>query len=466
MNTKNTATQQGTATQQATNMGTKNTATKQVIGTATQQGTKNVVNQATQQGTRQNTATKNTHVVMGGTQVGVEIGKPGIKGVCPVGQIGRFPHATDCTKFIMCANEVGHEFVCPNGLLYDPPTKDCTWPEKANCNPTNINLVGPVTMPPMDKCEGNACQCPEGMIGVEPFCMPDPNFIFPEAVTPGLMPGGLMPGGLMPGGLMPGGLIPDRCQGEGCQCGPGMIGVQPFCMPDPNLIHVGGEVIATDGQQIKGGLSYTEVSSNLMVDVVLTAYITSTATGASINHRHPVELKLRPHSRGGINVTVVAPLMDSPRGGPPNCLSPITPCIDLPGYEALSIQFLSENEKWYLDLSLGAHGHYVVTLYDGYRNNFTFNLPLIFKHSFINDGMWRGEVRLPTEYLPPLVTKFNAFYNYRQNDKQVVESLFPATEASKDPKALMFFQPITMVKIDPENWKGFVPKIWKERAQR
>ena len=63
-------------------------------------------------------------------------------GVCPPGQLGRFPHATDCAKFVMCANEEGHEFSCPKGLLYDPPTKDCTWPEKANCRPTNINLLG------------------------------------------------------------------------------------------------------------------------------------------------------------------------------------------------------------------------------------------------------------------------------------------------------------------------------------
>ena len=67
-------------------------------------------------------------------------------GVCPAGQIGRFPHATDCSKFIMCANEEGHEFSCPSGLLYDPPTKDCTWPEKANCRPTGINLSEKYTL--------------------------------------------------------------------------------------------------------------------------------------------------------------------------------------------------------------------------------------------------------------------------------------------------------------------------------
>lgn len=221
-----------------------------------------------------------------------------------------------------------------------------------------------------------------------------------------------------------------------------------------------------------------------MVDVVLTAYITSTSTGGRISHpTDPVEVKLRPHPRGGVNVTVVAPLMDSPRGGPPNCLSPITPCLDLPEYESLSVVFLSKNGEWALELTLGAHGHYVVQLFDGYAKNFTFNLPIVYEHSLMFEGevagsgaasgvgRWRGEARIPTSYLPPVVTKFNAFYTYGSSGssgsktKMVLESLFPATEATIDAKAFKFFQPLNMAKIDPENWKGVVPKIWKRRAQ-
>ena len=214
-----------------------------------------------------------------------------------------------------------------------------------------------------------------------------------------------------------------------------------------------------------------------MVDVVLTAYITSTATGGRISHpTDPVEVKLRPHPRGGINVTVVAPLMDSPRGGPPNCLSPIPPCVDLIDYESLSVVFLSKNGEWALELMLGAHGHYVVQLYDGYGKNFTFNLPIVYEHSMMGSeggsgkGRWRGEARIPTSYLPPVVTKFNAFYLFgveggNGKQKMALESLFPATEATTDAKAFEFFQPLNMAKIDPENWKGIVPKIWKRRAQ-
>jgi len=95
-------------------------------------------------------------------------------------------------------------------------------------------IKGPVTMPPMDKCVGSACDCPPGMIGVQPFCMPDPN---------------------AGAAVMPTAVVPDRCRGEGCKCPVGMIGVEPFCMPDPNLSNV-GEVISTNGQSIKGGISY------------------------------------------------------------------------------------------------------------------------------------------------------------------------------------------------------------------
>merc|ERR1712228_52081 len=101
----------------------------------------------------------------------------------------------------------------------------------------NINLVAPVTLPPpMDKCVGSECNCPPGMIGVEPFCMPDPN----NAIA------------IMPTQVVP---LPERCRGEGCRCPKGMIGFEPFCMPDPNLTN-GGEVISTNGQSIKGGISY------------------------------------------------------------------------------------------------------------------------------------------------------------------------------------------------------------------
>merc|ERR1712228_967412 len=200
----------------------------------------------------------------------------------------------------------------------------------------------------------------------------------------------------------------------------------------------------------------------------------STSTGGRISHpTDPVEVKLRPHPRGGINVTVVAPLMDMPRGGPRNCLSPITPCVELADYESLSVVFLAKNGEWALELMLGAHGHYVVQLYDGYGQNFTFNLPVVYDHSLTIDGEgWRGEARIPTSYLPPVVTKFNAFYTYGVEggadgggQKMALESLFPAMEATRDAKAFDFFQPLNMAKIDPENWKGNVPKIWKRRAQ-
>jgi len=62
--------------------------------------------------------------------------------------------------------------------------------------------------PPLDRCSGNDCKCPEGMTGVQPFCRPvDPvNQVEPQ----------------------------DKCIGDSCKCPPGMVGVEPFCRPaDP-----------------------------------------------------------------------------------------------------------------------------------------------------------------------------------------------------------------------------------------
>jgi len=62
--------------------------------------------------------------------------------------------------------------------------------------------------PPLDRCSGDDCKCPEGMTGVQPFCSPvDPvNQVEPQ----------------------------DKCIGDSCKCPPGMVGVEPFCRPaDP-----------------------------------------------------------------------------------------------------------------------------------------------------------------------------------------------------------------------------------------
>jgi len=62
--------------------------------------------------------------------------------------------------------------------------------------------------PPLDRCSGDDCKCPEGMTGVQPFCRPvDPvNQVEPQ----------------------------DKCIGDSCKCPPGMVGVEPFCRPaDP-----------------------------------------------------------------------------------------------------------------------------------------------------------------------------------------------------------------------------------------
>merc|ERR1719383_784416 len=64
----------------------------------------------------------------------------------------------------------------------------------------------------LDKCEGDGCKCPPGMVGVQPFCQP--------VMT-------------MPN---PGGIVLDKCEGDGCKCPPGMVGVQPFCrQPDSSI---------------------------------------------------------------------------------------------------------------------------------------------------------------------------------------------------------------------------------------
>lgn len=62
---------------------------------------------------------------------------------------------------------------------------------------------------PMDGCSGDDCICPEGFVGVQPFCQPvTPTELPPEVEEP-----------------------MDGCSGEDCLCPEGFTGIQPFCTP-------------------------------------------------------------------------------------------------------------------------------------------------------------------------------------------------------------------------------------------
>ncbi|XP_069125631.1 acidic mammalian chitinase-like [Argopecten irradians] len=54
---------------------------------------------------------------------------------------GTYPHPSDCSKFVQCANDIMYEKSCPAGLLYDGNKQACVWADEANCSQAGYRRV-------------------------------------------------------------------------------------------------------------------------------------------------------------------------------------------------------------------------------------------------------------------------------------------------------------------------------------
>ena len=52
---------------------------------------------------------------------------------CPPGGFGNIPHHTNCSRYFECIKGIRHLRFCPDGLLFDSITLQCTYPELAVC---------------------------------------------------------------------------------------------------------------------------------------------------------------------------------------------------------------------------------------------------------------------------------------------------------------------------------------------
>ncbi|XP_059216986.1 uncharacterized protein LOC106092183 isoform X3 [Stomoxys calcitrans] len=70
---------------------------------------------------------------------------------CPTNASGRYPHPTDCTKFVMCSNGVGTVQSCGPGTAWNQAMEVCDFKEKVNCSPTGsvgVRKQPEITCPP------------------------------------------------------------------------------------------------------------------------------------------------------------------------------------------------------------------------------------------------------------------------------------------------------------------------------
>ena len=102
-----------------------------------------------------------------------------------------------------------------------------------------------------------------------------------------------------------------------------------------------------------------------------------------------------------------------------------------------------------------------------------YNFPLLiwkfdFKIIFSDHskGTWTGTARIPLDYFPPGVTKFNAYSIHGTEPNRVYEALFPVPGPFPDFHRLEHFQPIDFKRLRRDNDLADFSELWKSALKK
>ena len=128
---------------------------------------------------------------------------------------------------------------------------------------------------------------------------------------------------------------------------------------------------------------------------------------------------------------------------------PAGPLFRLWDYEVVEL-FLLNDAGLYLEVELGPWGHHLVLLLDNGKD-LRHSLPLAYSVTRREEeGSWNGRAVIPTSYLPPNISKLNAYAIHGHGDKRKYEALFPAPQGvHKAPNfhRLEYFKPVEFRRI-------------------
>jgi len=151
-------------------------------------------------------------------------------------------------------------------------------------------------------------------------------------------------------------------------------------------------------------------------------------------------------------ISVEAPFFDDPHI---NDTIPPETMDGLWDYEVVEVFLLGPNDH-YLEIELSPKGQYLLLELVGSRNVIRDKLPL-YKKNYVAEingtkNRWTGRAVIPNCYLPPDITKFNAYAIHGSDDLRIYKSLFPATKGElegPDFHALKYFGDIDFESILP-----------------
>ncbi|XP_070197703.1 UPF0462 protein C4orf33 homolog isoform X2 [Littorina saxatilis] len=173
----------------------------------------------------------------------------------------------------------------------------------------------------------------------------------------------------------------------------------------------------------------------------------------------PVRVHLA-EDQSGCRLEVHAPFF----GSPPAPAAPSgQPCPQLWDYEVVEAFFMNDKHQ-YVEVELCPHGQHLVLILNGRRNIVQEQLPLLEFKAEISGNRWHGSAVVPASYLPPSVTKFNAFAIHGEGEDRVYEALYPATQHHDTPDfhRLEYFGDIDMSRVSPSLVTATPSDLWNK----
>lgn len=175
--------------------------------------------------------------------------------------------------------------------------------------------------------------------------------------------------------------------------------------------------------------------------------ITSTWDGKPLGSQPPVQLHLSGSPDGEhLEVSIIAPFHGDPASSPaPSGVSVMPLWRD----EVVEAYFLNDEDQ-YFQVQLTPRGHYQALLFNGERVRIRFHLPLMTTARINRESnTWTGMVKIPVEYLPRNVTKFNAFAMHGESPNRQFLSLFPSDGSLEKPDfhVLRFFEEVNFTQV-------------------
>ena len=150
-------------------------------------------------------------------------------------------------------------------------------------------------------------------------------------------------------------------------------------------------------------------------------------------------------------------------------------------YEVVELFFLSSTTGLYLEVEFGPHGQhlglllnkrkeclshsfpleYQAELLEGIHNNTlttTFYYTLLLCFSLLENGLWKGTVKIPLEYFPPKVDQFNAYSIHGTEPSRIYKSLYAVPGPHPDFHRLNCFKSFDLITQNEMSdfWKSHV----------